>query len=229
MTKGNLFLAILSLLLSSMSLSNSLYIFVPSETRATVVEEYIKTSCNNLEVTAFGRAKDFSTQVEAQPPTAVLTLLPIIERNNQFETVLKGVKDGVTEEDYVIVSVDDPIDLNDLAGVKVGVVDLLGRKPMTEFVGQLLQSDVRLKRVSKIEDLLPLLSFGTADSLFISESVYESIKTKTQVNLVATRVNIKIGLVSAAVGGGSGKDEVASCIRNFGGEINKILGVDSWL
>ncbi len=228
MDKIKMLCAMAFMLVASVSQSNSLYIFVPSETRATVIEDQIKSLCNGLDVTAFGRAKDFTSQLELAPPSAVLTLLPVIERSGKFKSVLKGVKDGLTEEDYVIVSIDEAIDLSSIEGIKIGVVDLMGRKPMTEFVGQLLQSDVRLKRVSKVEDLLPLLSFGTADALFISESTYENILSKSQLNLVATRVNVKIGLVSAAIEENSGHEDVAVCVQKFTSDLNSVLGVDSW-
>ena len=208
--------------------AESLYVFVPSEVRANVIEDAIKKSCSGMDVTAFGRAKDFVKQTKKQPPTAMLTLLPVIDSTGYFKTILKGARNGSTEEDYVFVTKDKAIDLSEVAGKKVGVVDLLGRKPMSEFVSQLLQTDVKLKRVSKIEDLLPLLSFGAADILFVSESVYENIKSKSKLNLVATRLNVRVGLVSAALNKDNASKNVADCIKKFGGDINGILGVDQW-
>ncbi|GLS27295.1 hypothetical protein GCM10007877_30140 [Marinibactrum halimedae] len=208
--------------------ADSLYVFVPSEVRANVIEDTIKSKCSGIDVTAFGRAKDFATIMKTEPPSAILTLLPIIDYNGVFKTVMKGAKDGVTDESYVFVTIDKPIDLTQVAGKKIGVVDLLGRKPMSEFVTQLLQTDIKLKRVSKVEDLLPLLSFGSADILFVSESVYEGMKQKSQLNLVATRLDVRVGLVSAALKEDAKSGSVSQCIQKFDQDINKMLGVDAW-
>lgn len=205
-----------------------LYVFVPTEIRANVMQESMTQACQNIDVTVFGRAKEFGLEMKNSPPDAVLTLLPVIERNSAFTTVLKGTRDGKQVEDYVLVTVERAADLGQLDGKKIGVVDVLGRKPMAEFVGQLLQADVKLKRVAKIEDLLPLLSFGAVDSVFIPESIYERIKQKSQLGLVATRLNIKVGLASAALKSNEAKQSVIRCIQDLPVTINQELGIDQW-
>lgn len=208
--------------------AESLFVFVPSEVRANIMQENITKFCPGVDTTVFGRAKDFRQQVKTNPPNAILTLLPVIERNNGFNTIMKGTKNGLEEEDYVLVSVGNPIDLGAIKNKKIGVVDLLGRKPMNEFVGQLLQTDVKVKRVTKVEDLLPLLTFGSVDGIFVSESLFTQLKSKSNQNLVATRVNVKVGLVSAALNNDAAKDKVVSCISRFDAGLNGILGVEKW-
>lgn len=213
---------------STYSYSAKLYVFVPTEVRANVMQETMTTACENVEVTVFGRAKEFGLEMQNTPPSAVLTVLPVIERNSEYATVMKGTKDGKHVEDFVMVTVDNPIDLATLEGRKVGVIDVLGRKPMSEFVGQLLQAKVKLKRVSKIEDLLPLLSFGAVDSVFIPESIYERIKSKSNLDLVATRLNVKVGLASAAMNTNESRADVIQCIKDLPLNVNQEMGVDQW-
>lgn len=218
----------LACVMGAANANSKLYVFVPTEARANVMQESISQSCSNVDVTVFGRARDFSNQLKKAPPAAVLTLLPVIERNTGLQTVLKGSKGGATVEDYVLVTLEKAVDLNQLSGKKVGVVDVLGRKPMAEFVGQLLQADVKLKRVSKIEDLLPLLSFGAVDSVFIPESIYERIRAKSKQELVATRLNVKVGLASAAMSTSQPEQSIVECIANLPARINSEMGVDQW-
>lgn len=208
--------------------SAKLYVFVPTEVRANVMQEAMTNACSNVDVTVFGRAKEFGLEMKNTPPTAVLTVLPVIERNSDYNTIMKGTKDGKQVEDFVMVTVNAPIDLGTLEGKKVGVVDVLGRKPMSEFVGQLLQSKVKLKRVSKIEDLLPLLSFGAVDSVFIPESIYERIKAKSNLDLVATRLNVKVGLASAAMKSNDSRADIIQCIKDLPLNVNQEIGVDQW-
>lgn len=219
---------ILGMTLSLSAWAESLYVFVPTEVRANIMQQKISDICKDVDVTVFGRAKDFHKEVKSSPPHAILSLLPVIERSGSFSTALKGVRDGTSEEDYVLVSVDKPIDITSIGDKKIGVVDLLGRKPMGQFISQLFQTEVKLKRVTKVEDLLPLLTFGAVDGIFISEALYNQLKSKSNLNLVSTRLNIKVGLVSAALLDAKAKDKISKCIQGFDSDLNETLGVEQW-
>ncbi|WP_196137151.1 hypothetical protein [Aliikangiella sp. G2MR2-5] len=227
MVKRILF-TMLCLSLSFPLCSQSLYVFVPTETRANVMQEKINSFCPGVEVTAFGRAKDFHKQIEQAPPNAILSLLPVLERTSDYITALKGLKNGLETENYVLVSVDSPLKMSEIGQKKIGVVDLLGRKPMTSFVEQLFKTPVKLKRVTKVEDLLPLITFGSVDGIFVSSSLFNQLKAKSNLNLVATNLDIKIGLASAAHNDAQVKDKLKSCILAFDQGLNSILGVDQW-
>jgi hypothetical protein len=215
-------------ILATPVLGDNLYVFVPTDVRAKVMQQDISTVCPNVGVTVFGRGKDFRRQVKKSPPDAILSLLPVIDRSSNFETVMRGVQNGFTEEDYVLVSVDKALDLGQIQTNKIGVVDLLGRKPMGEFVSQLFQADIMLKRVTKQEDLLPLLTFGSVDGIFVSERLFRQIKDRSNLNLVATSLNIKVGLVSAALAGAEAKEKIVNCLKKFNTKLNGTLGVDQW-
>ncbi|WP_144393855.1 hypothetical protein [Pleionea sediminis] len=205
-----------------------LYVFVPSSVRATAIQNDIQKACPDITVTVFGRGKDFRKQVEEGSPDAILSLIPVIEHSNSYNTIMRGQHNGNMEEDYVLVSIDQALDLNSLKDKKIGVVDLLGRKPMGQFVSQLFQADVKIKRVTKPEDLLPLLTFRSADAIFISERTYQDIKSKSNLNLVATRLNIKVGLAGTALNKKAAKDKFIDCVKKFDESLNATLGVDKW-
>lgn len=208
--------------------SDSLYVFVPTDVRTKILQDKIEAACPGLTVTVFGRGQDFRKQVESSKPDAILTLMPVIEKSTGYQSSFRGMKDGQPVESYYVVSKDTAIGLDALAGKTVGVVDLLGRKPMTEYVHQILNVDVKVKRVTKTEDLLPLLTFGAADAVFVSQSVFESLKEKTELNLVNTEINVKIGLTAAATSGAAAKEKYNDCIMQFDDELNAMLGVEKW-
>ena len=208
--------------------ADSLFVFVPTEIKANIIESKINESCHDTEVTVFGRAKDFHKQVASNPPTTILSLLPVIEYSKGYRPILKGKRSGSESEDYVLVSVEQPIGMSDLNRMKIGVLDLLGRKQMNQFVSQLFQTEIKVNRVTKMEDLLPLLSFGSVQALFISDHIYRQIAQKTELNLVATQLNIRLGIASAAFNSESGMNVVNNCINKFNDELNEVLGVESW-
>jgi hypothetical protein len=215
-------------ILATPVMGNSLFVFVPTDVRAKAMQQDISEVCSDITVTVFGRGKDFREEVAKSPPDAILSLLPVIDRSSPFETIMRGVQNGYTEEEYVLVSVDKALDLGQIQTKKIGVVDLLGRKPMGEFVSQLFQADIKLKRVTKQEDLLPLLTFGSVDAIFVSERLYRQIKNRSNLNLISTSLNIKVGLVSAALASSAAKEKIVSCLKKFDAKINGTLGVDQW-
>lgn len=209
--------------------AESLFVFLPTEVRAKVMQQQISQVCPELEVRVFGRGKDFRRQIKNSPPNGVLSLMPIIERLGTFDMVLQGSKNGQTQENYVIVSVGQPLNVQDMAQKKIGVVDLLGRKPMGEFIAKVFPVAVKLKRVTKTEDLLPLLTFGSVEAVLVSESHFLQLKAKSNLKLVASRSNLSMSLVNLALNGINAKEKLLRCISRFDDEINSTLGVDKWL
>jgi hypothetical protein len=208
---------------------NKLYVFVPTDVRANVLQDRLTKICGHLNITVFGRAKDFQKEIGKAPPDAFISLMTVINKNKSYTALARGVKAGADEEEYVLVSLDEPVDITKIDKMKIGVVDILGRKPMKKFVSELFNKEVKIKRVTKQEDLLPLLSFGAVKAIFISQSLYENIKSKSKLNLVPTSVNIKLGLVSVALGSDpDAKEQFENCISKFDQSLNGTLGVDQW-
>ncbi|WDE04803.1 hypothetical protein SG34_026405 [Thalassomonas viridans] len=220
---------ILAIILSFPVQAESLFVFLPTQVRAKVMQQQISQVCPELEVTVFGRGKDFRRQIKNTPPNAVLSLMPIIERLGSFDMVLQGSKNGQTREKYVIVSVGQPLAVQDMAQKKIGVVDLLGRKPMGEFIAGAFPVAVKLKRVTKTEDLLPLLTFGSVEAVLVSESHFSQLKAKSNLKLVASASNLTMNLVNLALNGANAKEKLLRCISRFDDKINATLGVDKWL
>jgi hypothetical protein len=209
--------------------AETLYVFVPTDVRANVLQEKIEAACPGVSITVFGRSKDFLDQIKGSPPDAILTLLPVIQSGTGFQSSFQGIKNGEPAEPYLLVSKKDkPLDIKSLAGTTIGVIDLLGRKEMTEFVQQILQQAVKVKRVTKQEDLLPLLTFDAADAIFVSRTIYEALKQKSQLDLIETELNVRLGLTSAATTSDSVKQRFGSCIQKFDAELNATLGVEKW-
>ncbi|PCK09142.1 MAG: hypothetical protein COA42_05670 [Alteromonadaceae bacterium] len=202
--------------------------FSPLDARANVVQDKLNAKCSDVDFVVFGRFKDFEAQMKAQPPYGILALQPIVEKKSDFKPIFLGVKGGETVETYVLVSVDTPVDIKKLDGSKVGAFDLLGRKEMKEFISSQLNAEVNVRRVTKNEDLLPLLSFNSVESIFLPSSLFDKMKATTNLNLVSTPLENKIGLISAALSDASPSESLKSCISEFSNEINNMLGVEKW-
>lgn len=206
----------------------TMHVFVPTDMRTKILQEKLEAACPQITITVFGRGQDFLKQVQISSPDAILTLIPVIENSSGYQSIFLGLKNGASTEPYILVSKDKNMEIKNLSDKSIGVVDLLGRKPMTDFVHQLLQQKVKVKRVTKREDLLPLLTFNAVDAIFVSKSIYASLTEKSQLNLVPTEVNVKVGLTAAATNNNADKDKLGECIKNFDAQLNATLGVEKW-
>ena len=213
--------------LANASAENTLYIYSPSYTKAHVIQKKISGLCPDLNVAVYGKAKDFKKQIKVQAPDAAISLAVVIRQYDNYQALMQGQKSGKHEEDYYLVSVDSALAMKDLAGKKVGVIDLLGRKPMTNFIKTLL-GKVSVNRVAKADDLLPLLNFNAVDALFISKTDLDNLKKTTQLNLATTKTTVRLGLSIIAYRPLANKSALSTCVEKFDKSINDYLRVENW-
>ncbi|MEJ2754333.1 MAG: hypothetical protein P8104_00455 [Gammaproteobacteria bacterium] len=206
----------------------TMHVFVPTDVRTNILQKKLESVCPDLSITVFGRGQDFVSQSHKTHPDVILTLMPVIEKSSGYHSYFIGLKNGVTSEPYLLVSKDREINTTDLSNKTIGVLDLLGRKLMTEYVHQLLKQNVKVKRVTKREDLLPLLIFNAANAILVSRSVFGALSEKSQLNLVATEMDVSIGLAALAANDDAVKDKLDKCIKKFDSHLNTMLGVDQW-
>ena len=134
----------------------SLFVYLPTDVRPNVFQKMLNSAMPEVDITVFGRVRDFQKNLKKQPPDAVLSYRPVIDNEKGVSIGLQGTNKGNADESYVLVSVGKTVEPAADKQLVIGVVDLLGRKKMTSFVSALLSAAKapKLKRVSKPEDLL---------------------------------------------------------------------------
>jgi hypothetical protein len=178
-------------------------------------------------VTVFGRFRDFEEAMAARRPDAVVALQPLLT-SLSVPVVLQGLRADHDWEPYVLLtngSVEGP-----LAGKVIGVVDLLGRSGTQEFVTKLLKTDdLKLKRVTKMEDLLPLLQFSAADGVLVPAAAVKSITERSRLTLhVRELPDAKVGLLAVGVLSARARDVMVKQVLTLDGDTNRTLGVERW-
>lgn len=219
---------LLSILFVTPAYALDLYIFKPTKEKATVVQEMIQKHCSDINITVFGRVKDFIDQVESAKPSAIISLLPVVNQYNNYTILSKGALNDVTQEPYVFISIDKPIDPKNIESMNLGVIDILGRKGMTSYIAELFGKKINIQRVTKTEDLVPLLTFNAVDALLISKSVFEEIKKTSELNFVETATELKIGLSTVATMNPEDQSKIKACVAKLPKETNAVLGVEKW-
>lgn len=206
--------------------ADKIYVFYPSMAKPNVVQAALQAKLSGHEVTVFGRLADFTSMVGQTPPDVILAPKALADKFPTFKPFLKGARKTLNQEPAILISA-KPVDPGAMASVNLGVVGILDRAAMNGFVQSVVGATPKLKLVTKVEDLLPLLTFGSADAILVGEGQVEEIKGRSQAALQTTPVeNGNIGLVVAAAKGDAAKTEAG--LKGLGAAEKKLLGVDSW-
>lgn len=216
---------LVALALAQPTLAEKIYVFYPSLAKPNAVQAALQAKCSGSEITVFGRLADFTAMVAQTPPDIILAPKALADQFPAFRPFLKGTRKGATSEEAVLVST-KPVNAGAASTLNVGVVGILDRAPMNGFVQGVVGALPKLKLVTKVEDLLPLLTFGSADAILVGEGQVDDIRGRSQANLQTTPVSGKIGLIVAAAKADASKTE--SALKGLGASEKKMLGVDGW-
>lgn len=206
----------------------ALYVFLQTDVKSTVLEKTLQAALPDMTVTVFGRFRDFEEALASRPPDAVLALQPLLAAR-KLQVTLRGLGDGRDVEPYVLMSAGTQLE-GSLSGKTIGVVDLLGRAATQVFVEGLLKTpDVRLKLVTKLEDLLSLLQFSAADAILVPARVVKPFTERSRLVLhVRALPDAVVGRAAVAVLAPAAREAVARGIRRLDKATNQLMGVDAW-
>lgn len=206
----------------------SLYVYVHTDTKSATLEKALQDRLPGVGVTVFGRFRDFEEAMTSRRPDAVVAFGPLLASQN-VPVALQGLRGEHDWEPYVLLSNGAALE-GPLSGRTIGVVDLLGRDGTQEFVTKLLKtSDLKLKRVTKMEDLLPLLQFSAADAVLVPAAEVKSVTERSRLPLKVRELpEARVSLPAVGVLNGKARDVVTKQIQGLDGETNRTLGVDRW-
>ncbi len=213
------------------SSAQKLYVFYPTTVRPYVLQEKLSGACPEMEITVFGRFSDFKAKVESDKPDALLTKPDVLKQFPQYQKSVAGFKKNQDDEPYILLSVDKGVDATSLGGMTIGAIDFLGRKGMENLVASFFKSPPRVKRVTKMEDLLPLLTFNMAKAIFIGKDQKTYFTKKSQLNFIETPLqNVRIGTLILAVQKGKTQSSgpIIANVKKLPGDINLLLRVEQW-
>jgi hypothetical protein len=207
------------------------FVFYPSLARPLAIQEALARKCPGLEIAVFGRLADLQAMVGREPPQAILAQSAVLSQFPAYRSRLQGVRAGSSTENYVLLSIDKPVDVATISSATIGVVGMLDRKEMDGFVAGLVSGAPRINRVTKVEDLLPLLIFQSVSAVLVSEANMKEFRKKSRAKLVEVKLEkAKVGLVAAGVKeGAAGEDKaILPALQALDAGTLALLGVDAW-
>jgi hypothetical protein len=206
----------------------SLYVFLPTDAKPTVLERTLQVKLPEMAVTVFGRFRDFEEALAAKPPDAVLALEPLLAARN-LKSTLRGVSNGDKSQRFVLLSSGAPLD-GAIGERTVGVVDLLGRTETQAFVAKLLKTQhVKVKLVTKLEDLLSLLQFSAADAILVPASMVKPFTERSRLALYVRELpDAAVGRASVAVLQQEPRALITRAIQRLDTGTNQMMDLDGW-
>lgn len=203
--------------------SPRLLVFLHTAVKQRALQDALSAGLPGVSVTTVGRVADFERKL-AERPDAVLTL-PVVLGSKGLSAALRGQRGGASSEKYVLVGADrvpSPTQVD-----AVGALDILGRAGTKSFVAGLLGASPRVVRVTKVEDLLPLLQMRRADSVLLPARLQSTLASASRLKLAQYELSGEVGLPAVATSSGAGASVVAA-IRSLPSSTSKLVGVDSW-
>jgi hypothetical protein len=200
-----------------------LLVFLHLSVKQRALQGELQAALPRLTVTAVGRVADFDRAL-SQGQDAVLAAGPVLEAR-AFVPRLQGYRLGQRDEAYALVAAGRTPDPAQTA--TVGALDLLGREGTAAFVHNLLGSEPKVERVTKVEDLLPLLQIERADTILLATRLVPELQQASQMKLVARELDKRVTLPGVAVLNPQGA-EATRDVQKLPQAISKSLGVDEW-
>jgi hypothetical protein len=203
--------------------SPRLLVFLHVALKQRAFQSELQGALGALAVTAVGRTADFDRALDERPD-AVLTV-PLVLAAHGLPIALQGLRRGAPEEPCALAGVDAPPDPATVASV--GVLDDLGREGMNRFVVELLGRQPKIERVTKVEDLLPLLQLQRVDAIIVPSRLLGEVRAPSRLNLVTRALPRGMGL-PAVSSVGPGGSQIVQLIRRLPAGIAGALGVSEW-
>jgi hypothetical protein len=206
----------------------SLYVYLHTQVKSSSLEKTLRQQLPALEVTVFGRFRDFEEAIARRQPDAVLALQPLLATLS-LTPALQGMRGDKDWEPYVLMSEESAAQGGPASAV-VGVVDLLGRTGTQQLVSKLLGNpSIELRRVTKLEDLLPLLQFSAAGAVLVPGSAAKSFSERSRLRLrVHTLADARVGLPALGILRAEQRTLVIRQVQALDGDTLRMLGVERW-
>lgn len=213
---------------SAQDLRPKVFVFLQVDVKSSALEQTLQKQLPGLAVTVFGRFRDFQDGMDTKNPDAILAIAPLLDLDHR-KPALQGVKGGKEWEPYMLVTA-SPNPPASWGGKTVGIVDLFGRDRTQAFAATAVGSkDVKVKRVAKIEDLLPLLEFSATDAVLVPSSAVKGLTERTRLPLTVRELpGAHVGLPAVAILNEKTRTTVLAAMQRLDPQTKSLIGIDNW-
>jgi hypothetical protein len=200
-----------------------LLVFLHVALKQRAFQSELSAALAGISVMAVGRLGDFDRALK-EGQDAVLTL-PVVLAAHGLALNVRGQRKGAQDEKYALVAPDKTPDPTRV--VSVGALDLLGREGTDTFIHGMLGGKPKVERVTKVEDLLPLLQMQRVDAIVLPSRLLNELRSTSRLTLTGLDLAGAVGL-PAVSGVGPGAIQIVSALGRLPNRLMDALGVDGW-
>lgn len=163
---------------------------IPVKERESVIKDFLKID----EVLVLARSKDFLQILDDSKVPVIIAPAAFEMIGKDYTPVLQFTVSGKAEFHYKILASKKEFKAAQLASSTIGVIEEVNRHTMKDFVNNKIGiKSLKIKTVTKGEDLFPLLIFNAADVILVSPDELAGLKQKFTAEV------FEISAVTAAV------------------------------
>jgi hypothetical protein len=196
---------------------------IPVKDREKALKE--DAGLSGVNVTVFGQFREFSSSIESSKPKFLIVPAAFLKYNKDYKAVYQFAKGGQTNFKFLILATKPEWTLAKGKDGNIGIVDELGRKETDSFIKDEIGDFKRSKRVTKPDDLMPLLVLENAEYIAIRPENYETLKEKFTAKTiqVGESKTVDYPVICALA---SATDEEIAKVGSMSAQTIKALGFD---
>lgn len=208
---------------SALATTGTLLVYLHVSVKQRAFQSLLGAGMPGITTTAVGRIADFQRALQ-DAPDAVLTL-PIVLSAHGLVPAMHGLAKGSTDERYALLGSGGVPEPGRVASV--GALDILGREGTNQFVRTMVGAQARVERVTKIEDLLPLLQMQRVETVLLPARLVAELRASSRLQLSERELQVPVALPAAASLGPNGS-AVLAAVKKMPKDLSKLLGVEEW-
>ncbi|MBF0227759.1 MAG: hypothetical protein HQK76_20110 [Desulfobacterales bacterium] len=209
--------------------AESIYVFYPTPISPKDFKEELSKVFPEIEWSVFSRFKDFDAMIKQNPPEAVIALTPTINEIGGYKVTLKASFQGSSKDIYMLVSPDSSLNPGNISDVPVATYDILGRKSLENFFKQFFEALPKLERVSKMEDLVTLLSLNMVKGIIVQNIYLNYFKERSEREFTVNPIpKMEIDGLSLGIKEGASPDNIEKAVKGLTKNKVSFVEVDQW-
>lgn len=213
----------------SLFAETNLYLFFPVQIRPKALEEKLNSIGSDVKVTVFGRYRDFIDRTKMDQPDAILAKDELIKELPSYSKAYVASFKGTHSSSYALLSLDKEFSSQGISGNTIGIVDIMGKKSLEKKINSSFSTAPLLKRVRKLEDLLPLLMFQMVPAVIIDVKDLDYYRNRSNAELFLAEIpKLKTSIATISIKDGKSKAAIKSLVNSFTPELKTLIGVDQW-
>jgi hypothetical protein len=210
-------------------MAGKVYVFYPATFHAQTMQRNLQENYPGTEYTVFEHFKDFECKVVTDTPDAIIAPTFTAKLFESYKVALDGTTKGLTNEDYVAVSINLKIDPDSVGNRTIGVLEVCSHRDIQKFLTVFFTPPPKFKTVVKVEDLLPLLAFKMVDAVLVPARYAEYLDNISKLTLFKTPVkNPRDGIVVCAIRKGVRGEAIDASVRLMSKANCSMFGVEQW-